>query len=83
MYRYLLFYYDDFYPYGGMEDCVLKTTLFEELEKFIHENYEGDYYAGTISYYDTVEDKTMYANMEVYDNKDFVPRLRFLGWEEN
>lgn len=83
MYRYFLFYYDDYYPHGGMEDCVLKTTLFEDLEQYIHENYEDDYLLGTISYYDALEDKTWYAKMEEYCNEYHLPRHRFAGWEEN
>lgn len=26
MYRYLVFAYDEYYPSGGMEDCMLKTN---------------------------------------------------------
>lgn len=83
MYRYLLFYYNHYYPHGGMEDCVLKTNNLDDLEKFIHANYEDDYYQGTISYYDALEDKTMFANMEEYINENWFSRWRFIGWEEN
>lgn len=83
MYRYLLFYYDDYYPLGGMEDCVLKTNNHDDLEPFIHENYECNYFMGTISYYDALEDKTWRADMERYEDKDCFDRWRFLGWEEN
>lgn len=82
MYRYLLFYYDDYYPRGGMEDCVLTTNNFDDLEKFIHNNYEYDWYQGSIAYYDSIEDKYVYANMEDYYNEDNFLRLRFVGWEE-
>lgn len=82
MYRYLLFFYPYYYPHGGMADCVLKTNNFDDLEQFIHANYEDDYYQGAISCYDTLEDKTWYADMEDYDNEDYCPRWRFLGWEE-
>lgn len=83
MYRYFLFFYDDYYPHGGMEDCVLKTNNFDDLEKFIHENYEDDWYMGTIAYYDTLEDKYFVAYMETYENEDRCDRWRFAGWEEN
>lgn len=83
MYRYFLFFYSDYYPCGGMEDCVLKTNNFDDLEQFIHANYEDDYYQGTISYYNALEDKTWYADMELYENEDHFDRWRFLGWEEN
>lgn len=82
MYRYLLFFYYDYYPSGGMRDCVLKTNNFYDLEKFIHENYEDDWYMGTIAYYDTIDDKYVCANMELYENEDFFDRWRFLGWEK-
>ena len=82
MYRYFLFFYYDYYPYGGMEDCVLKTNNFDDLEQYIHDNYEDDYYQGTISYYDALEDTTMYADMENYDNEDYLTRWRFLRWTE-
>ena len=82
MYRYFLFYYDHYYPAGGMNDCVLKTNNFDDLEQFIHTNYEDDYLYGTISYYDALEDKAMYAVMEEYTNEDYFTRHRFAGWEE-
>lgn len=82
MYRYFLFFYNDFYPLGGMEDCVLKTNNFDDLEPFIHANYEGDYYQGTIAYYDALEDKTVYADID-YVEEDYFDKWHFLGWEEN
>ena len=83
MYRYLLFFYYDYYPRGGMKDCVLKTNNFDDLEKFIHEHYEDDWYMGEIAYYDATEDKYIYADMETYDDEGYYTRWRFLGWEEN
>lgn len=82
MYRYLLFFCNHYYPSGGMEDCVFKTNNFDDLEQFIHSNYEDDYYQGTISYYDALEDKTWYADMEYYENEDYFTRWRFIEWEE-
>lgn len=82
MYRYFLFFYYDYYPHGGMEDCVLMTNNFDDLEQCIHANYEDDYYMATISYYDAAEDKTMYADMEYYETEDYFTRWRFVGWEE-
>jgi hypothetical protein len=83
MYRYFLFYYDHYYPCGGMNDCVFKTDDFDDLEQFIHANYEDDYLYGTISYYDVLEDKTMYAVMDEYTNEYHLIRFRFAGWEED
>lgn len=82
MYRYLLFFYNDYYPSGGMEDCVLKTNNFDDLEQFIHTTYTDDWYQGTISYYDTLEDKVIYADMEWYENEDHFDRWRFVKWGE-
>ena len=50
MHRYYLFFYYDYYPRGGMRDCVLKTNNFDDLEKLIHEKYEDDWRIGTIAY---------------------------------
>jgi hypothetical protein len=66
-----------------MEDCVLKTNNFDDLEKFIHVNYEDDWYMGTIAYYDVAEDKCVCADMELYENEYHFDRWRFLGWEDN
>lgn len=80
MYRYLLFCYNDYYPCGGMEDCMLRTNNHNELEQYIHENYEDDYFQGSIHYYDVLENKTVYAELEIYENEDHFDRTRFVGW---
>lgn len=81
MYRYYLFFYQDFYPHGGMEDCVLKTNSFDDLNQFI-QNYDDDYFRGTIAYYDVAEDKYVTADIEFYEDEYHFDRWRFLGWEE-
>ena len=78
MYRYYLFFYDDYYPHGGMEDCVLKTNNFDDLEQHIRQNYESVWYMGTIAYYDAAEDKYMHADFELDEDEVW----RFVGWEE-
>ena len=83
MYRYLLFYYNDYYPSGGMDDCVLKTNNFDDLEQFIHKEYEDDYFQGTIHYYDAVKDRIVFAKMEKYKTEDYFIRWKFTGWKEN
>lgn len=83
MYRYLLFYYDHYYPHGGMNDCVLKTNNFVDIEQYIHDNYEDDYLMGTISCYDTIEDKVYIAEMILYANEYYLPKHKFAGWKEN
>ena len=78
MYRYYLFYYEDYYPHGGMNDCKLKTNNFNDLEQYIRQNYECVWYTGTIAYYDAAEDKYMYADFELDEDEIW----RFAGWEE-
>lgn len=81
MYRYYLFFYQDFYPRGGMEDCVLKTNNYDDLVPFINEHYGYDWYLGTIAYYDAVEDKYFEAIME--KRRDTTDDLyEFSLWEE-
>ena len=83
MYRYFLFFYQNYYPCGGMEDCVLKTNNFDELEQFIHENHKDDLCMETIAYYDMLEDKYFIAYMETYRNEDHFDGWRFVRWEEH
>lgn len=82
MYRYYLFFYYDYYPHGGMEDCVLKTNNLDDIEKFIHDNYEDDWFLGTIAYYDAMKDKYFVAYMEMYENEYHFDEWRFSEWEE-
>lgn len=82
MYRYLLFFYQDYYPRGGMEDCVLKTNDYDELVPFINEHYSQDWYLGTITCYDTIEDKHWEAIMEPCGNDIAYGPYKFSLWEE-
>ena len=82
MYRYFLFFYDDYYPLGGMEDCVLKTNNLDDMERAVNEKYESEWYQGTIAYYDAIQDKYFIAETESYENEDYFNRMRFTGWEE-
>lgn len=81
MYRYYLFFYQDYYPLGGMEDCVLKTNNYDDLVPYINEHYGDDWYLGTIAFYDAVEDKYFEAIME--KRRDTTDDLyEFSLWEE-
>lgn len=82
MYRYLLFFYQYYYPRGGMEDCVLKTNDYDELVPFIHEHYYKNWYFGTITYYDTIEDKHWEAIMEPCEKDIAYGPYKFSFWEE-
>ena len=81
MYRYLLFFYQDYYPLGGMEDCVLKTNDYDELVPFINEHYFDDWYLGTIACSDAVEDKYWEVRMEPCE-EDIDGPYKFALWEE-
>ena len=81
MYRYFLFFYQYYYPHGGMEDCVLKTNNYDDLVPYINEHFGADWYLGTIAYYDFVEDKHFEAIME--QRRDTTDDLyEFSLWEE-
>lgn len=81
MYRYYLFFYQDYYPLGGMEDCALKTNNYDDLVPYINEHYGDDWYLGTIAFYDAVEDKYFEAIME--KRRDTTDDLyEFSLWEE-
>jgi hypothetical protein len=83
MYRYLLFFYDDYYPLGGMEDCVLKTNNYDDINRTVKEKYEGTfYYFGTVAYYDVIEDKYFIADMQWHKGTDYFDVLKFYGWKE-
>ena len=79
MYRYLLFYYPEYYPSGGMEDCVFKTNSINDLEKYVNEDLIDEYwYQSTISYYDIVEDQIWFADIEEYDDDE----CKLSGWRK-
>ena len=64
MYRYLVFAYGQYYPRGGMEDCVLKTNDYKEIERKIQEikkdidNYIEDF--DEVNVYDTHTDEIIF-----------------------
>ena len=37
MYRYLVFAYLDYYPRGGMEDCIYKSNDLDNVKDFVRE----------------------------------------------
>ena len=82
MYRYLLFFYQDYYPCGGMEDCVLKTNNYNDLVPFINEHYHQDWYLGTIAFYDTFTDKYYEADMKPCGDDIAYGPYEFSLWED-
>lgn len=81
MYRYLLFCYYDYYPCGGMSDCAFKTNNFDELALYIDNICNNDTF-DNFHYYDIIEDKIVYADMEVYEDENGFSKYRFAEWED-
>lgn len=81
MYRYLLFHCPYYYPSGGMKDCIFKTNNRDELRPFINKNLTEPY-LNSIHYYDTVEDKIIYALMDEYEDEDGFTKQKFMAWSE-
>ena len=76
--RYLLFCCPDYYPHGGMGDCKLKTDNLDDIVSYINENYNNDLFYD-FHCYDIIEDKTMDAVMETY-NEGNVVKQKFICW---
>ena len=73
MEKYLLFAYMDFYPCGGMEDCVFVANSMEELDLFVPK-YLEKYGWGTdnMHYYDCQSGKIYVAEFnDESHNKQF------------
>ena len=82
MYRYFLFCCEDYYPSGGMEDCVLKTNDLNEMARYIDENYSDDIHI-SLHYYDIVEDKIMYALRDEFYEDNCFERQKFVCWSKD
>ena len=62
MEKYLLFAYADYYPCGGMEDCVLVANSIEELNLFIPQYIkEHGWCTDNMHYYDCQTGRTYEA----------------------
>ena len=79
MEKYLLFAYRDYYPQGGMEDCILVTDSYEELNQYVPEYIqENDAYDfDNMHYYDCQSGKAYIAEFD----EDILPKKRFIKWE--
>ena len=79
--KFLLFAYRDFYPNGGMDDCVFIANSIEELNeyvlKYIGENNDD---FDNMHYYDCVSGEICEAEFDIceFDLKT----KEFLGWVE-
>ena len=70
MYRYLVFAYLDYYPRGGMEDCIYKSNDLDHVKDFVREyikNNIDDF--NEINYYDCQEGVFYEADYNVEENK--------------
>lgn len=63
IYRFLLFTYSDYYPSGGMDDCIFKTNNIDTIEKFINDDKEYTY-RDNLYVYDIKEDKTIHLDYQ-------------------
>ena len=77
MYRYYLFFYDNYYPCGGMYDCALKTNSFNELEQRVQKIIENYDHNCNLSYYDAMEDTTWHADIDDLEAR----KWRFIKWD--
>lgn len=84
MYRYLLFKHYDYYPYGGMNDCVFKSNDLWELTDFVKRNCEikDDFREFYMHYYDTQTDKIFVAQFSIIECQNRPISIFFEGWEE-
>lgn len=75
--KYLLFAYADYYPCGGMEDCVLVANSIEELNLFIPQYIkEHGWCTDNMHYYDCQTGRTYEAEFDVGTNNK-----KFVKWE--
>ena len=74
MEKYLLFAYMDYYPCGGMEDCVFVASCIEELNSFIPQYLkEHRWCTDNMHYYDCQTGKIYEAEFnEESNNRQFI-----------
>lgn len=76
--KYLVFAYRDYYPCGGMEDCVLVVSSALNLRycvnQYIKDN-EMDF--DNMHYYDCQTGEIYVARFD----EDVLPKKRFIKWE--
>lgn len=85
MYRYFLFQYLDYYPYGGMNDCIFKTNDLEELTNFVKNKFSEEIVlcSDEIHFYDAHTDKMYIAQFVIireYEGQNF--KRYFVKWLE-
>lgn len=79
MEKYLLFAYREYYPSGGMDDCILVANSIEELNsyalKYIEENSNDFDY---MHYYDCQTGRTYEAEFD--DEINSFSKKKFVAW---
>lgn len=59
--KYLLFSYAEYYPCGGMHDCIFSTDSIDKLNEYIIERFKDSWYQNEyVQYYD-IENKKLYS----------------------
>ena len=81
MEKYLLFAFREYYPSGGMDDCVFVADNLDELNsyaiQYIEDNkYDFDY----MHYYDCNSGKIYEAEFEEKEDGWGFTRKQFVGW---
>lgn len=76
MNKYLLFAYPEYYPAGGMDDCILVAESLDELNLYANEYIKenGDY-IDFLEYYDL-------QNNQRYMAKVYFLRQKIIIWEQ-
>lgn len=75
--RYLLFAYLEYYPTGGMNDCIFKTNDIGELNSYAKEYAEKEIFYDYMDYYDCQTGETYEAEIEEHDGN---PEKKFVRW---
>ena len=82
MEKYLLFAFREYYPCGGMDDCIFVADNIDELNsyamQYIEDNNDNFDY---MHYYDCNSGKTYEATFEEKEDDWGFTRRRLVGWD--
>jgi len=62
--RYYVFVYYDYYPVGGMSDCVMITDDFEEAVDRLNQELSDTFQPDNLKIYDSCEKKIVYTKIK-------------------
>ena len=81
MEKYLLFAFREYYPSGGMDDCIFVTDNVDELNSYAMQYIEGNKYDfDYMYYYDCNSGKTYEAEFEENTDGWRFTKRQFVGW---